>query len=413
MGFDVNQSFWKQLPNNMKLALIILAVLPCIKALDLAPEKVKDASREGKVFSLFSVVTFPNEGCTSQSGTTGISGVNRNGTCYTSTECSDNGGTASGNCAAGFGVCCLFVYSSASTTISQNCSYIQNPNFPSAYASTSTIAWQINKCATNICTMRLDFETFTTTGPTVTNDATTATLLDSFVVTSSPSGFTAPTISGENKGQHIYVEVGPDSGAYITMTFTFGTSTTISRYWEIHVTQHECSSIARPYDAGCLQYHTGSAGRLESFNFAQSTSSLYGHLHSQDYNICIRQEQGACCIKYSLCDDTYSFAIMNNEQSVATGANQGTYCDADHIEITGLKKECGGSNQGADRICGGAFNVEAGNTVSASSLCDCTAPFVVKFSATILAADTKAAPTDQPQRGFCLQYQQVSCGAQP
>ena len=50
--------------------------------------------------------------------------------------------------------------------------------------------------------MRLDFETFTTTGPTVTNDATTATLMDSFVVTSSPSGFTAPTIAGENKGQH-------------------------------------------------------------------------------------------------------------------------------------------------------------------------------------------------------------------
>merc|ERR1712088_224034 len=110
--------------------------------------------------------------------------------------------------------------------------------------------------------------------------------------------------------------------------------------------------------------------------------SLYGHMHSQDYNICIRQEQGACC-------------------------------DADHIEITGIKKECGGSNQGHDRLCGGAFNIEAGNTVSASSLCDCTSPFVVKFSATIIAIDTKEAPTDQPQRGFCLQYQQVSCGAQP
>ena len=60
---------------------------------------------------------------------------------------------------------------------------------------------------------------------------------------------------------------------------------------------------------------------------------------------------------------------MNLEQSVATGANQGTYCDADHIEITGIKKECGGSNQGHDRLCGGAFNIEAGNTVSASSLC--------------------------------------------
>merc|ERR1712226_1211625 len=364
--------------NNMKLALIILAILPCIKALDLAPEKVKDASREGKVFSLFSVVTFPNAGCTSQSGTTGISGVNRNGTCYTATECSDNGGTASGNCAAGFGVCCLFVYSSASTTISQNCSYIQNPNFPSAYASTSTIAWQINKCATNICTMRLDFETFTTTGPTVTNDDSPPAGLDSFVVTSSPVGFTAPTISGENKGQHMYMEVGPDSGAYITLTFTFGTGTTISRYWEIHVTQHECSSTARPYDSGCLQYHTGSAGRIESFNFAQSTTTLYGHLHSQDYNICIRQEQGSCC-------------------------------SLDFLEITGLKKECGTNSGGVDRVCGGAFNVEFGNTIIASTLCDCSAPFNVQFVTNALAEDTKATATDQPQRGFCLQYQQVAC----
>merc|ERR1712223_923586 len=133
--FHVNHSSCKLLTYNMKWALLILSVLPCIIALDLAPEKVADASREGKVFSLFSVVTFPNSGCTSQSGTTG----------FTATECSDKGGTASGNCAAGFGVCCLFVYSSASTTISQNCSYIQNPNFPSAYGSTSTIAWQINK----------------------------------------------------------------------------------------------------------------------------------------------------------------------------------------------------------------------------------------------------------------------------
>ena len=89
---------------------------------------------------------------------------------------------------------------------------------------------------------------------------------------------------------------------------------------------------------------------------------------SSSYNICIRQEQGACCIKYSLCSDTYTYAISNT-QSVATGANQGTYCNADHLEIVGVEKECGGSNIFADRLCGGAFNVEAGNTVSASSLC--------------------------------------------
>ena len=80
----------------------------------------------------------------------------------------------------------------------------------------------------------------------------------------------------------VYMEVGPDSGGYITMTFAFGTGTTISRTWEIHVTQHECSSLARPFDSGCLQYHTGSAGRFQSFNFAQTTASLYGHMHSQE-----------------------------------------------------------------------------------------------------------------------------------
>ena len=54
----------------------------------------------------------------------------------------------------------------------------------------------------DICTMRLDFETFTTAGPTVTNDNTPAANIDSLTVKASPSGFTAPIISGENKGQH-------------------------------------------------------------------------------------------------------------------------------------------------------------------------------------------------------------------
>ena len=42
------ESMFLETTNNMKLALIILAVLPSIKAVDLAPEKVKDANREGK-----------------------------------------------------------------------------------------------------------------------------------------------------------------------------------------------------------------------------------------------------------------------------------------------------------------------------------------------------------------------------
>ena len=48
------------------------------------------------MFSLFSIVTFPNQGCASQDSSA------RNGTCYTSSECQNKGGTTSGNCAAGY-----------------------------------------------------------------------------------------------------------------------------------------------------------------------------------------------------------------------------------------------------------------------------------------------------------------------
>ena len=50
--------------------------------------------------------------------------------------------------------------------------------------------------------MRLDFETFTTTGPTATDDSSAAAGLDSFTVAASPSGYTAPPIAGMNQGQH-------------------------------------------------------------------------------------------------------------------------------------------------------------------------------------------------------------------
>ncbi len=52
--------------------------------------------------SLFSVVRFTNSACTGDNS--------YNGTCYTSTECTSYGGTASGTCASGFGVCCIGAY---------------------------------------------------------------------------------------------------------------------------------------------------------------------------------------------------------------------------------------------------------------------------------------------------------------
>ena len=66
------------------LLLITFFILPIFGLDKKELETDKKTARAGKVFSLFSIVTFKNSGCRSTSGTTGT-GVNRNGTCYTST----------------------------------------------------------------------------------------------------------------------------------------------------------------------------------------------------------------------------------------------------------------------------------------------------------------------------------------
>ena len=49
-----------------------------------------------------------------------------------------------------FGVCCVFVYEASGSTISQNCSYIRNPNYPNAYTDTTSLQYNIVKCDPSI-----------------------------------------------------------------------------------------------------------------------------------------------------------------------------------------------------------------------------------------------------------------------
>merc|ERR1712038_1506026 len=66
--------------------------------------------RPQRQLSLFSVVTFPNDACTSTNSNKDI------GTCYTQTECASKKGTANSKCASGFGVCCTLSMSACSST---------------------------------------------------------------------------------------------------------------------------------------------------------------------------------------------------------------------------------------------------------------------------------------------------------
>merc|ERR1719410_327922 len=102
-------------------------------------EESATTNRDGKVFSLFSVVTFPNNQCTAKSST---SSTPVYGTCFSNSECTSKGGTVDGNCAAGFGVCCTFLVSTCGTTITNNCTYIQNPSYPSSYTTAGSCEYE-------------------------------------------------------------------------------------------------------------------------------------------------------------------------------------------------------------------------------------------------------------------------------
>jgi hypothetical protein len=55
-----------------------------------------------------------------------------------------------------FGVCCIFTLTNGGT-VSQNCTYIQNPGFPSSYGSTSAINYMVTKSSSGT---QLSFPSF-------------------------------------------------------------------------------------------------------------------------------------------------------------------------------------------------------------------------------------------------------------
>merc|ERR1712088_68421 len=302
------------------------------------------AAKEAKAFSLFNVVTFQNDACTSTSITT-QSGA-RIGQCFTAEECTAKGGIASGGCAMGFGTCCLFTQTTCGGTVENNCTHVQNDGFPTALTGTAQAAlpncnYQINKAQADVCSLRLDFLTFNIQAGNfaAVNQAAGGTMdslgacRDTFAVITNTNGAQGgvPVICGQNDGQHMYIDIGPAPGATATIGFTF-MALAATRSWEIKVTQLECGNPMTPPD-GCLQWHTGSAGQLTTFNFAGNGL----HLQNQRYNICIRQEMGMSCTVYTVCaaiagqGSPYSLSWLTGVAATAKGAS-GSACTLDFIE---------------------------------------------------------------------------------
>jgi len=382
----------------MKRLLHLLLVLT-MASTSLASQNRTLEEGEGRnskaALGIFNVVTFPNSVCTSSSG--------YNGTCYTATECTSLGGTTSGTCAQSFGVCCVFTLACGGTT-TQNNSYA----IMSSYSTTSDAdpcKYTICKCSTDVCKIRIDFDTMVLSGPYTTVAPATAGMRlgdceNDWMRVTSPGYSSSPVICGYNTGQHMFIPAS-DSCNTIDINVDTGVSTT-TRKWNIRVTQYECGNLMAP-EQDCLQYMSAQKGTIQNFNWdtTQSTVTTTNqfHLSNQHYDICFRRQRGYC----SLC---FSPEIVGTSTSLGTSfglgasavatimtAASGTQCsgytlstptvangvgDGDYVEVANLQPGTGttGTIQtlGVGRVCGSLWNVNS-PTRTLMTTCTWATPF--------------------------------------
>jgi len=374
---------------KMKLFILMAFLAVCFAK--------QEDNREKKLFSIFSVVQFKNDPCTSSSSISSASTDYRNGTCVTSSECVNRAnGHAKGNCAAGFGVCCVIMISDDDNTdVDYNDTYIQNPDYPSAYGDADSISYKVNKINNDVCLLRLDFEMFNIKDVVSTGAGGTGECTDMFTVTTGDQGLSVPTICGDMNGQHIYINMGPDAGDNVDLKFDF-TGADTGRKWEIKTAQIPCNSAYTPPD-GCLQWYREPTGRITSFNNAQSKTLL----PNTNYRSCIRQEAGSCCIEYQECG--FMLRTTTDPATPDSKSITGTNCDIEgYVSIVGAGSNCG-SIVGTNKFCGDLLNYKNDGATKSIPVIDCTAPFEVNVV-------TPAIGVAKTNTGFCLDYRQLPCG---
>jgi len=365
-------------------------LIPCIflaQFLDAIPSPIG---------GLFTVVQFPNDACDSEDSLSPV------GTCITSSECTAIGGTASGNCAAAFGVCCIVTEStctSAAVATSLNNTYLRNPSFPSAYptsASTTTCTYQISKASSDVCQLRLDFQTLEL-GQTAATGACTDTIEATLSAENSVTT-TNPDLCGTVSGQHMYLDLGPTAANTATLAVSLAASSSAAK-WNVLVRHIPCDpTFMAPTD--CTQYFTGVSGSYSMYGYNSGVTTIQ-HLQSLDYKVCIRREAGYCSIRHTTCTAT-SFDLSSGANiDDAMAARGATSCYLDFIGIPSGSLD--GTGVTFDRFCGGALgyidDAAVPQAIITSSL-----PFQVHVHTDAAAVAAPATPF-----GACLNYQQLPC----
>lgn len=139
------------------------------------------------MLNLFTVVQWGPGSCGAPSGEVG--------SCLPSGECQLRGGIAAGQCAGGYGICCVFI-ASCGGVARENGTYFVNPNHPETTDGTGSCQLTVLKMHPDICQIRLDFDQFNLAGPETVNHICNT---DQFLVS---GGSQAPSVCGTSTGDH-------------------------------------------------------------------------------------------------------------------------------------------------------------------------------------------------------------------
>jgi len=333
------------------------------------------------------------------------------GTCVTQEECSARtGGSAAGNCASGFGVCCFTEITTGQ--VFHNTTYIRNTEFPSTFGAAAPVtaanrAFQIMG-GPDIKQVRIDFDTAVFTQPALASGDCANDVI-SVTGSSRANNLGFNELCGTLSGQHIYIDAAQPTTAAVLNINT--DATVFGRTWKLLVTTLEAGSLSLA-PSGCLQYFFGSpGGSIQSFNHVSTGTTLGQLIDNLQYTACIRQEKGFNCITYQEAlpaDNPDKFTLLHTNgnaaksqvgetQVAATGVIMAG-CTTQHLVIPGTTNPATGLPPIGDVFCSGLLN-QADMQAVAGPVTSRKLPFEIG----VFVSDSTALG------GFDLVYSQENC----
>ncbi|XP_046638041.1 uncharacterized protein LOC124316254 isoform X1 [Daphnia pulicaria] len=347
--------------------------------------------------------------CTAASGDLGY--------CASLINCNMRRGISSGACPNG-GVCCTNTLTTCSGTVQYNNTYWRSPT--TIYPDSSCVVTVKLDPATAeqrgpICQLRIDFEKFNIAQPN------SESVCSNHVFLVGGTDSVVSPICGENKGQHMYLNV-PAPVSDILLSFKFGNDLIPDLEWRIKIAMLACTDYSLLAPFGCLQYFSFPSGTVHSFNWADTTNNSTRQLTNQNYHICFRREIVDASIDTTLCftpsvtpNGGKAFSLTGSDASVGTAGQAGFSqanlgdCNNDFLIIpNGHDPALPNSPANLrDRYCGERLNVLPKSNMS-TTVCTKSKPYRIIYNTNSdeTVTDSRDA-ANVGNIGFSLRYYQI------